>query len=191
MKQSFKWLIAVLACVAVFVGIYGLYGVLKDRYAMGPLAGQSQTQETGEQEVSYRAPDFTVLDTEGQEVKLSDYFGKPIVLNFWATWCTYCKMEMPDFDKACRENPDIQFLMVNVTDGYQETVDSAKNYIAREGYEFPVFFDTTLEAASVYGASGLPMTVFIDQNGDLVTIGNGMLTAEDLEKGLNLLRQAS
>ena len=134
------------------------------------------------------APDFTVLDKDGNEVKLSDYFGKPIVLNFWASWCYYCTLEMPDFEAAYKNNPDIQFLMVNVTDGDSETVESAKKFIETNGYTFPVFFDTELEAASTYGASGLPMTFFISASGELTAYGSGMLSAEDLEYGISMIK---
>ena len=187
MKKSIKWIIIALVCVLAFVGIYFLYGELKDNFTPDQFAPQTQESGGAEQE-KYPAPDFTVLDSEGKEVKLSDYFGKPIVLNFWATWCYYCKMEMPDFNEAYQNNPDIQFLMVNVTDGYQETMDTAKKYVKEEGFGFPVFYDTSLEAANAYGASGLPMTVFIDEEGNMVTIARGMLSAEDLAKGLDFLR---
>ena len=70
------------------------------------------------------APDFTVLDKDGNTVRLSEKFGKPIVINFWATWCPPCKQELPDFDKLCKEYGDrIVFMMVNLTDGYRDTVD--------------------------------------------------------------------
>ncbi|MBQ4347432.1 MAG: TlpA family protein disulfide reductase, partial [Firmicutes bacterium] len=87
------------------------------------------------------APDFTVYDSEGNAVMLSDFIGKPIVLNFWASWCGPCKMEMPEFNEAYAElGEDIQFLMVNVTTG-RETQESASAFIEENGYSFPVFYD--------------------------------------------------
>lgn len=176
---------AALCAATVFVGIWFLYGILKDNYAPQPILDNTANTD---QTIDYSAPDFTVVDENGNSVKLSDYFGKPIVLNFWATWCYYCKEEMPDFDAAYRDNPDIQFLMVNVTDGNRETMEIAKDYVSQKGFSFPVLYDTNLEAASTYGATGLPMTVFITKDGKLFTYASGMLSAENLKKGIDLIR---
>lgn len=133
------------------------------------------------------APNFTVTDYAGNKVILSDYRGTPVVLNFWATWCGYCKQEMPDFDAAYESHPEVQFLMVNVTDGVQETVETAKSYIEKQGFSFPVFFDTENEAARAYYITGLPATFFIDKDGCLIAHGSGMLDAETLEKGIAMI----
>lgn len=190
MKKSVKWILAAAVAAAAFVGIYFLYGSLKDRYAPEQFA--EVTESTGQQEAEETeetaAPDFTVLDENGEKVSLSDYAGKPIVLNFWASWCHYCKVEMPDFDEAYRNHPEIQFMMVNVTDGSQETMESARDFLAEAGYEFPVFYDTELDAAMTYGATGLPMTVFIDADGNLVTYARGMLQAQQLEQGIEMIK---
>lgn len=80
------------------------------------------------------APDFPVLDADGNIVRLSDMFGKPVVINFWATWCPPCKRELPDFDRLCREYGDrVVFMMVNLTDGRRDTVDGTKNLFRRKG----------------------------------------------------------
>lgn len=193
MKKYGKLMIILIVSAALFTGVYFLYEALKDNYAPDPFAvTPSNTtpddSETDADSVDSTAPDFTVLDDNGNEVKLSDYFGKPIILNFWASWCYYCKEEMPDFNTAYNDNPDIQFFMVNVTDGNQETLTSAKKFIEDAGYDFPVFYDTELTAAAAYGAMGLPMTFFIDKDGNPVAYANGMLSAENLNKGIELIK---
>ena len=76
------------------------------------------------------APDFEVIDKEGNPVKLSSFFGKPIVLNFWASWCGPCQSEMPDFNEKYAElGGDVHFVMVNMTDGGRETVETASAFI--------------------------------------------------------------
>ena len=121
------------------------------------------------------APDFTVYDAEGNPVKLSDFFGKPIVLNFWASWCGPCRMEMPHFEKAYQEmEEDIQFVMVNMTID-RETQQSAQDFLDEAGYTFPVLFDTTGDAAIAYGAYSLPMSVFIDADGNVQDLAIGAI----------------
>lgn len=196
MKKSVKWTLTALICVLVFVGIWFLYAFLKEEYAPERFAqvsseasedGGDAEQDKTEAEQDYTAPDFTVYDSEGKAVKLSDFRGRPVVVNFWASWCYYCKVEMPDFDKAYEKYPEAEFMMINVTDGQSETIESAQEYVNGEGYKFPVYYDTALEATQTYGASGLPMTFFINENGQLVTYATGMLTADQLDQGMSML----
>ena len=134
------------------------------------------------------APDFTVYDIDGNEVKLSDYLGKPVVLNFWASWCGPCKMEMPDFDEKAKElERKVQFLMVNLTDGSQETVETASAFIAAQGYTFPVFYDTDQSAAYAYGVYSIPTTYFIDAEGYAVAYAGGAIGADVLQKGIDMI----
>lgn len=134
------------------------------------------------------APDITVLNSDGEEVKLSDFFGKPIVLNFWASWCPPCKAELPDFDKACKAyEGKVTFLMINLTDGQRETVEVAKSFIEDKGYTFPVYFDTKYEASYKYGLSSIPQTFFLNENGEVVAQATGMITAAQLEQGIGMI----
>lgn len=140
--------------------------------------------ETDTQKSRPTAPDFTVLDTDGNQVKLSDFFGQPIVLNFWATWCPPCKAELPDFEKACAENDDVVFLMVNLTDGSRDTVDVVNAFISQNGYTFPVYYDTSYSAANAYGVSSIPVTYFIDRSGNVAVSHLGMISSQALADGM-------
>ena len=147
----------------------------------------TQEKEATEEETSI-APDFTVVDAEGNEHKLSDFFGKPIVLNFWASWCGPCKSEMPDFDEVYAEyKEEVHFLMVNLTDGYQETIQSAKEFIEEQGYSFPVYYDTNSEAMMAYYAYSIPMTFFIDAEGQMVAYAQSAISKEVLLQGLEMI----
>ncbi len=189
MKKSVKWIVIVLIAAAAFVCVYFIYQNLKEKYTPAQFSEvtQSDQQEEMDDPDENEAPDFTVYDENGQAVNLSDYFGKPVVLNFWASWCYYCKEEMPYFNEAYMNYPDVQFLMINVTDGNQETMESAGAFLEENDYAFPVLYDTDLDAACTYGAYGLPMTVFIDRDGNIVTYANGMLSRENLEKGIRMI----
>ncbi len=135
-----------------------------------------------------KVPDFTVYDREGNEVQLSDFRGKPIILNFWASWCGPCKSEMPDFEELYQEyGEDIHFLMINMTDGYQETVESAGQFLEKSQYTFPVYFDLDYEAAVAYGVTSLPTTFFIDAEGYGVAYGIGAMTRDKLLLGISYL----
>ena len=135
-----------------------------------------------------QALDFTVQDWEGNMVKLSDFFGKPIVLNFWASWCPPCKAELPDFDDACKKyDGEVVFLMVNMTDNQIETVEVAKDFIKTYGYDFPVYFDVDYQAAMVYGVRSIPQTYFINAEGEVVTVATGMISASQLEQRIGMI----
>ena len=190
MYKTLKMVLLVLIFVALLLGAKRLYETLGSQVQMDTLATQAtQPVEAGETEPAKQsAPDFTVYDAEGNAHKLSDFRGKPVILNFWATWCGYCKMEMPDFNEKYQEyGEEVHFLMVNVTDGAQETVETASAFVAEEGYSFPVYYDTGLEAASAYNTSGLPVTYFIDAEGNFAAWQQGMLTADTLQKGIDIL----
>ncbi len=198
MKNNIKWIVVAVVLVVLIAGAGALYNKLSPQYTADKLAQTTSQNENAQgntnknqsdlsEQPDFSAPDFTVVDYNGNQVKLSDFKGKPVVLNFWATWCYYCKEEMPDFDIAYEKYPDIQFLMVNATDGVQETEEKAKKYIEDEGFSFPVFFDKEGEAVNSYYVTSFPTTYFIDADGNLVTYANGMLDLETLEKGIEYI----
>ena len=181
MKQRTKFLIlAVLLIVLVAVAV-PVYRRLAAEY------GPEEQQGAG----GGSAPDFTVEDAEGNEVRLSDFSGKPVVVNFWATWCGPCRSEMPAFEQLYQEYGDeIQFLMVNMTDGSRETVSGVQEFLEETGYSFPVFYDVSSEAAYAYSAYSIPQTVYITADGTIAGSHRGALQQETLERSLlQLLEQ--
>ena len=129
-----------------------------------------------------------MVDENGEEYQLSDFKGKPVVLNFWASWCGPCKSEMPDFEKAYQKYKDeISFLMVNLTDGSRETVEKASAHVKEQGYSFPVYYDTMSEAAMTYGVYSIPTSYFIDKEGNIIAHAQGAIDKENLEKGISMI----
>lgn len=192
-------LILILVFVLLLGGAYVLYTRLEPSLAPDQLAAQTKKAADDQQENNTEndeqeqvtAPDFTVYDAAGNPVKLSDYFGKPIVLNFWASWCGPCQMEMPDFQEKYETlDGQVQFLMINMTDGSRETVTSASEFIKDQGYTFPVFYDTETNAAAAYSANSLPTTFFIDANGYVIAQATGAISGDTLQRGIDMITKA-
>lgn len=143
---------------------------------------------TVEETAKNTAPDFTVFDKDGKPVRLSEMFGRPVVINFWATWCPPCKREMPDFDKLYKEYGDrVVFMMINLTDGYRDTVDGTKRFVSGKGYTFPVYFDTQDSGGSAYHIVSIPQTVFIDTNGNVYKTHIGAMSEATLRLYIDAL----
>lgn len=194
MKNKKIVLILVLVFVVLLGGAYVLYSRFSDDFKQEQLSGQAASNagdsasSGADGKEKQAAPDFTVYDADGNAAQLSDYIGKPIVLNFWASWCGPCKNEMPEFnEKSIELEGKVQFLMVNMTDGSSETLDTAKTYVESEGFTFPVLYDTDIDAANTYRVYSLPTTYFIDENGGLTARASGTIDAATLQKGIDMI----
>lgn len=189
MNDKKRVLIIVLVFVLLIGGAYALYSTLGSRVDAQQLAAQEEQSEETPEETPPLAPDFMMTDAEGNEAHLSDYIGKPIVLNFWASWCRPCKMEMPEFNEKYLELGDeVQFLMVNMTTSSRESLEKAKTLIVEQEYSFPVFYDTEGDAAETYGVYSLPTTIFIDAEGRAVAQATGAIDAEILQTGIDMIK---
>ena len=207
MKKNKTFILLAVLLVILIGGAGFFYNKLSSAYKTDTLTETSQaaeneteSEETEDSQTSSEetdsgenaaetAPDFTMTNASGEEVKLSDFFGKPVVLNFWASWCGPCKSEMPHFEDAYQKyGEDINFVIVNLTDGARETVENASDFIEEQGYTFPLYFDTNTEGAVTYGTYSIPVTYFIGADGVPVAQANGALDAETLQKGLDMIQ---
>lgn len=113
------------------------------------------------------APDFTVKTLNGTIVKLSDYIDKkPVYLKFWATWCSYCKVEMPHLQAIYDESGDhVEVLTVNV--GMNDSISNIERYYQKNGFTIPTIFDQKGDLTSSFGVVGTPYHVLIDKQGKI------------------------
>lgn len=135
---------------------------------LGPINTDAKLLDTGSEmpKAGELAPDFSFVTPEGTTSKLSDFKGKKVILNFWATWCFPCRSEMPALQKAANEHSDVIVLGVNR--------GQPPEIIAPFGYEvnvsFPLVSDTSSKVAIRYGANNLPMTYFINTDGTVANL---------------------
>jgi peroxiredoxin len=131
--------------------------------------------------VGQRAPDFTLKTLDGGMVTLSDLQGKPVLLNFWASWCPPCRAEMPDLVRVyeVRKADNLVVLAINLT--YQDTIPDAQAFVKEFKMPFPVLLDATGSVArDQYGLRGLPMSFFVDRHGVIVRRQIGAMTGPQI-----------
>lgn len=114
-------------------------------------------------DIGNKAPDFELQTLSGDEVKLSDFQGKRVMINFWATWCPPCRAEMPDMEKFYQDK-DIEVLAVNLTES-ENSLKDVEEFSNEFGLTFPILLDTELVAATLYAIKPIPTTYMVDSNG--------------------------
>ncbi|SET48570.1 Peroxiredoxin [Oceanobacillus limi] len=114
-------------------------------------------------DVGNKAPDFQLETLTGESVKLSDFHGKRVMINFWATWCPPCRAEMPDMEKF-HQDKDVIILAVNLTDS-ETTVDDVADFSDEYQLSFPILLDTNLDVANLYAIQPIPTSYMVDSNG--------------------------
>jgi peroxiredoxin len=128
------------------------------------------------------APDFTLPTLEGDAVSLSDYRGRPVLMNFWATWCVPCRQEMPELVRAYNAHQDEGFVVLAVDLADQDSLDDVRAFVAEFDMSFPVLLDQTGAVYNeLYRLLGLPMSVFVNRDGVITRIHIGLMTADQID----------
>ena len=131
---------------------------------------------------------ITLNSAELERVRALAKEKKLIFVDCYTSWCGPCKMEMPDFNEKYLEiGEEVQFLIINMTDGSRETIETASAFIAEQGYSFPVFYDTDQDASAIYGVYSLPTTYFIDAEGNAIAQATGAIDEGTLQRGIDMI----
>lgn len=139
------------------------------------LEAQTPEEPVGNLDMAYN---FKLKDLDGNEVNLSDFKGKQVLLNFWATWCQWCDKEMPDLQKF-HENYGDEIVVIGVNS--MEDSDTVKEYVENGGYTFLVVMDTDGSVSGTeYYVTGLPTTVYVDRDGTLIGGVSGAISYDDM-----------
>jgi thiol-disulfide isomerase/thioredoxin len=175
-RRNLLLIVGAVGAIAL-VGVAALFG--------GPSGGAVEgTAALGEP-----APEVRLTDFEGQEFSLQDYEGRPVVMNFWASWCPFCAAEMPDFEKVHRSVADeVAFLGIDQCESCQGGSADAARELAREtGVTYRLAEDPDGSVFVAFGGSSMPTTVFIDADGRVVEHIGGMLSESQLRDNVSRL----
>ncbi len=133
-------------------------------------------------QIDQPAPQFALRDADGNVRRLSDYSGRAVWLNFWATWCGPCRRELPDIQDLSREFEDDGLVVLAVN--FQETPDQAREFWDELGLDLPVLLDRSGDVAEQYRLRGFPDSFFIDRDGVLRALQIGFLTEDEMRDKL-------
>ena len=123
--------------------------------------------------------DLSLKDLEGNSVNLSDLRGKVVLVNYWASWCSPCREEMPILDEFYRSHQSLDFTLITIN--VSESAADAADYVTENGYSFPVWSDPPGDTMIELGINGLPASILLDEAGRIQKVWLGPLTQEMLE----------
>lgn len=187
MNKKVNIIIWIIAICAVFVAAYTFYSKNKPKsFVMPP--PENKTTSRPSQNNNPTAPDFSLKDLDGKDVKLSDYRGKIVILNFWAVWCKYCKQEMPDLNELNKELVKDNEAVILAIDS-QESSEKVRNYLSSDNINLKVLLDQDGSVTQTYGISGFPTTFIINKDGTLYTYIPGATNKETLTGILSKIKK--
>lgn len=202
-QKALKYTIKVGGVILILMGIMTFTGWLNGISGyLSSFGGQKQEETTTSQETASEETtteettvvqpsyDFTLTDQYGNVHSLSDYKGKVVFINFWATWCPPCKAELPDIEELYNEynlnKDEVVILGIVNPDGQDVSEVEIKDFIDENGYTFPILFDETGEVLDYFAISAFPTTFMVDKNGEIYGYVTGQMTKDIM---INIINQ--
>ena len=174
-----RWVICVML-IATALAI----GVIVTLIVFPRERSQQQSALGSSRLVGKQAPDFTLTALNGAKVSLSQFRGKPVLINFWASWCIPCREETPDLVKAYKTHHADELIILGLNLTSEDTLPDIKAFVEEFQMPYPVLLDQEGKVMSLYHVQGIPTSVFINRQGVITYIQIGKLTAEQIDKYL-------
>jgi peroxiredoxin len=160
----------------LIISLLGILGYILNGHNFGILGPSANTPSIG-----FIAPDFQLINVNGNPIRLSDLRGRPVLINFWATWCGPCVIEMPILqDRFLKYSSELIILAINADEPYNDI----RNFVNNNGITFDVLQDTDSKIQGLYKINGYPTSFFIDTDGIIKAIQIGGLTEDQIDKDL-------
>ena len=181
MKEKIKFIIYIVIFIIFMIVAMIAYKMLLNRENNEKSYNIDENKKT-------KLKEFEVYINENERINVKSLIGKPIVINIWTSWCTYCANEMKYFNELYLvEKDNINFMMINAT-GDRDSVENADKFVNQNNYEFKPYYDLNLEALKALGIYSYPTTIFVDKDGYIDSVKIGVITKEELESRIERLR---
>ena len=189
--QSAKWLWKVIIPLVLVAGglwVFFNSASLSEQQAATVTEAVEPAPATNDLEpapaIGHPAPDFTLVNMAGEPVSLSDFRGQPVIVNFWATWCGPCRLEMPHLQESFAEHEAAGLVVLGVNLTQDDDVAAIPEFIDEFGLTFPIILDEEGQMRKLYELPGQPASVFIDRDGIITEFWRGPINQQFIEERL-------